>query len=393
MFMTPPANERESVGRVTAERRARIVVVAAFSGLGVAWGAWGAVLPGVRDATGASESEIGLALLFVAVGAVPAMLATSRLLVRWPRATLPAALVLLGAAFATVGASSSVAQLAAALFVTGAFSGLVDVAANIVTTRLAAVAGRSLLQLGHGSFSASVVVAALATGVARDSGAGPLAVLGMAAVVIGALATVVWSLTPSVAPSPVRLERDRQAIGRPIVLLGVLAAVALAIESGFQTWSAEHLERVLDARPTVGGAATAIFAAGMATGRFAAHRHGPRIGDPGLFRIGSFVAAVGTVVTSVAPAPWVALAGIAVAGVGVSVIFPLLVGQAARRSPGGAERAVSAVSVIGYTGFLVSPPLMGAAAQPWSLRVSFAVLAVLGVGLALAGPRVTVEPM
>jgi predicted MFS family arabinose efflux permease len=366
-----------------------VVVVAAFSGLGVAWGAWGAVLPSVRDTTGASEAELGLALLFVAVGAVPAMLAAPRLLVAWPRATLPAALVALGAGFAAVGATSSVPQLTIALFVAGAMSGLVDVAGNIVTTRLEPVAGRSLLHLGHGAFSASVVVAALATGVAREAGAGPLAVLGGAALVIGALAAVVWTLVPHEldgARSVVGEGGSGWGVARPVLLLGAVAAVALAVESGFQTWSAEHLERVLDARPTVGGAATAIFAAGMAAGRFAAHRHGPAVGDRRLLRLGAVVGVVGSVITSVAPAAWVALVGVGVAGAGVSVIFPILVGQATRRSPAATERAVSAVTVLGYTGFLVSPPLMGAAAQPWSLRVSFGGLALLGAIVAITGP-------
>ncbi|MEY2476712.1 MAG: hypothetical protein QOG87_2027 [Actinomycetota bacterium] len=376
---------------MTTDRRARVVVIAAFSGLGVSWGAWGAVVPSVRDATGAGDAELGFALLFVAVGAVPAMIATPRLLLAWPRATLPVALVLLGAAFAAVGRASSVTQLGAVLLVVGVVSGVVDVGANIVATRLESVAGRSLLHLGHGAFSASVVVAALATGVARDRGAGPLAVLGAGAGVVAGLAAVVWAFTPRTASAPPSGAIDRRGwtVGRSIVVLGLLAAVALAIESGFQTWSAEHLERVLGTRPTVGGVATAIFAGGAALGRFTAHRRGPAVGDPQLFRIGAAVGALGSLITATAPAPWVALVGIGLAGAGVSVIFPLLVGQAARRSPGGAERAVSAVSVLGYTGFLVSPPLMGAAAQPWSLRVSFAALAALGVVLALAGPRLT----
>jgi hypothetical protein len=379
---------------VADDRRARVAVLGAFSSLGVAWGAWGAVVPGVRVNTRADEAALGVALLLVAVGAVPAMLAAPRVLAPRPGLVLPVAIVVLGAAFALAGATRSVAQLAAVMIFVGAASGLVDVGSNAVTARLEALTGRSLLQLGHGAFSSAVVVAALATGSARQVGAGPLPVLGGAAVVMAALAVAVrvaLAALPLGATStgPVSDDDGRgRDVARAVAVLGVLAATALAVESGFQTWSAEHLERVLDAAPAVGGAATALFAAGAAAGRLAAHRNGPALGGPRLFLVGASTGAAGALVTAVAPVSWVALVGVALAGAGVSVLFPLLLGQATRLRPAAPERAVSTVTVIGYAGFLVSPPLVGAVAGPYSLRAGFGMLAAFAGVLALIGPRV-----
>jgi len=47
--------------------------LAAFFVLGVFWGGWAALVPAIQTAVGASKGELGLTLLFVAVGSVDAL--------------------------------------------------------------------------------------------------------------------------------------------------------------------------------------------------------------------------------------------------------------------------------------------------------------------------------
>ena len=63
--------------------------LAAFVGLGLLWGGWAALVPAVQEAVGASKGTLGLALLFVAVGSLPAMLFTGRELDRRGTSILP----------------------------------------------------------------------------------------------------------------------------------------------------------------------------------------------------------------------------------------------------------------------------------------------------------------
>lgn len=386
--------ERLSVPQV---RFARLMVVTGFGAFGIAWGAWGAVVPGVREATGASQAQLGAALLLVAAGAVPTMVLAPKVLARFPRSTLPVAMTLLGLAFAFVGTTGTVTLLAVALTAVGATSGLADVSLNTIGARLESLSAQPLLQLGHGCFSAAVVIAALTTGLARDAGAGPLAVLGGVAVTLAALSTLLAVLRP---PGAVSLDTEVEGAGpetttarrtylRLVGVLGAAAAVAFLIENGFQSWSAEHLEQTLGARAAIGGTAAALFAVGAASGRFAAYRFGAALTGARLMAGAALVGALGAVATAVAPRPWVALAGIALSGAGISIIFPLLISQTNRRAePGDRDRAVARVGVIAYVGFLVSPPLMGLVAGLSSLRGSFALLAALAVVLAVAAPQV-----
>jgi hypothetical protein len=50
----------------------------AFAAFGAFWGVWGASVPRVQDQAGVSDGELGLALLFVGAGALPAMLLVGR---------------------------------------------------------------------------------------------------------------------------------------------------------------------------------------------------------------------------------------------------------------------------------------------------------------------------
>jgi MFS family permease len=50
--------------------------------------------------------------------------------------------------------------------------------------------------------------------------------------------------------------------------------------------------------------------------------------------------------------------------------------------------ALSAVSTIGFLGFLFGPPVIGFIAQGSSLRFSFALIALLGLGTSLLAGKV-----
>jgi MFS family permease len=53
--------------------------------------------------------------------------------------------------------------------------------------------------------------------------------------------------------------------------------------------------------------------------------------------------------------------------------------------------AIAAVSTIGYLGFLFGPPFIGFIAQATSLRISLALIAVLGLLIAAIARRLKTE--
>jgi MFS family permease len=66
-------------------------------------------------------------------------------------------------------------------------------------------------------------------------------------------------------------------------------------------------------------------------------------------------------------------------------------GAAGRSKTMPAGVALAAVSTVGFAGFLLGPPVIGLVAGATSLRVSFSLIALMGLAVALLARRVEEE--
>ncbi len=360
--------------------------LAGFGALGLFWGAWAAVLPDVQEGVGASKGALGIALFFVAVGSLPAMLliagpAVNRFggrAVAWACAAFAAAAVLPGLADTLPG-------LAAALVLTGAASGVLDVGINAQAARIETETGRRLMPLAHGLYSTGVLVGAVVAGIARGAGAGREPILLAVAVLIGATAFLLGRRPEPPTPGAVH----RAKLGRTLLVIGLVGATAFVVEGGIESWSAIFLERQLDASPAVSGLGPGVFGASMAAGRFLGQA-ATRVADSALLAGGALTAAVGCVVVALAPGAPLALVGFALAGGGISLNAPVIFGAAGRRriDPAG---SVATVTTLGYLGLFIGPPLVGGVGQATSLPAAFVALAVVAAAVAAAATRLRLD--
>jgi len=353
----------------------------AFAAFGAYWGAWGVLVPEVKEQVDASVTELGIAFLAVALAALPAMLVTGRIVDRVGPRILPLTLVLFGGAVLLPGLADSVWQLTLALTFVGLTSGAVDVVINVAATNVETSGGPRVMQIAHALFSAGFLVAAISVGLARGVGAGPLPVLiGVSALVLASAA-----VNRGHPASPRTSAPRRFTFSRRLLVLGVLCGLAFMVEGGIENWSALFLETDLDASPAVSGLGPGFFAAAMVAGRLLGQWLELRVGDRRLLAAGALTAAGGLLLAAVAPAVPLALLGFALGGAGVSVAAPTLFG-AAGRGASEAERGstVASVTTISYLGFLVGPPLIGAVSGLSGLRVGIGLLAAIALFLAVA---------
>lgn len=383
----------------------------AFAAFGVFWGAWGAALPAVQSAADVSDGQLGTALLFVGLGALPSMAVTGRAVDRFGvqvAAWLLAALAAAGLLVAT-GARGP-ALLSLGMLLVGAASGAADVAINTLAADAERATGKPLLTRSHGLFSLGVVAASLATGVVLGRGFSLPAAFGVTAAVMLALALAVrrWSAavrphsedptaaTPVEAGDPDR-EGARESTGAapdasprqpivsvPLLAVGLVAALAYAIENAHQSWGAVLLTNVFSASPQVSAAAPAVFAATAAVARLALApltRSHPTV----ILIGGGALAAVGSVVLATAPTVVVGLAGLLLAALGTATLFPTLLGRALRGiDPAQQGRATSTVATTAYLGFLLGPAYVGRLADGYGLRGALVGVAGLAVAFTLS---------
>lgn len=243
------------------------------------------------------------------------------------------------------------------------------------------------MNLAHGLFSIAVVVASLGTAGLRAAGAGALPVLGGAFGVITLIAVVLLAPGSGGHIKAVAKEKAKRRLEPALLVFGGLCALAYVVENAWQSWSAVHLDSTLSAAPALASSAPAVFAAAAATGRISGNALLRRVKPGQLLVAGGSVAAVGSALAAVAGNPWLALVGIAIAGLGTSVCAPTIIGMAgAWAGPERRAGAISTVTTIAYLGFLLGPAAVGAFSSVWSLPTALGGVAVLAVVVAVLGP-------
>jgi len=346
------------------------------------WGAWAACLPAIQRATGASDAQLGLALLCVALAALPAMLVAGRLSDAFGGARLvPIFLVVFGLVATLPGLARSVGMLVVFLALIGIATGLLDISINSHASRLEAMHGIRIMDGLHASFSAGVVVGGIGAGLLRHAGASPSWILAGVAVV-GASAALV-----NRGPYPEPAPRQRRArLERPLVVVGLVLALAFLVENGLEAWSALFLERTLNSGPAVSGLGPGLFAGAMLTGRVLAQKvDWPSV--PGRMLFAGLASATGLAIAATSQHAAVALAGFVIAGGGLALSAPTLFGLSGRLGgEGGRGAALSTVAILGYLGFVAGPALIGAVSGASSLRGGFLFLCAVAVVLAACAP-------
>jgi len=346
------------------------------------WGAWAACLPAIQRATGASDAQLGLALLCVALAALPAMLVAGRLSDGFGAARLvPISLVFFGLVATLPGLARSVGMLLVFLALIGIATGLLDISINSHASRLEAMHRIRIMDGLHASFSAGVVVGGVGAGLLRHAGAHPSWILAGVAVVGASAAFVNRGPYPEPAP-----RQRRARLERPLVVVGLVLALAFLVENGLEAWSALFLERTLNSGPAVSGLGPGLFAGAMVMGRVLAQKvDWPSV--PGRMLFAGLASATGLAIAATSQHAAVALAGFVIAGGGLALSAPTLFGLAGRfGGEGGRGAALSTVAILGYLGFVAGPALIGAVSGASSLRGGFLFLCAVAVVLAACAP-------
>ncbi|MER7542958.1 MFS transporter [Actinomadura sp.] len=374
-------------------RRLTASAFVAFAAFGSFWGVWGGSVPRVQQQAGVGDGQLGLALLFIGAGALPAMPLAGRALDRWGPRVSAAAIAALGAAGAAAApASVNLVGLCAALALVGAASGAADVAMNAVAGRAERAAGRPVITRAHAVFSSLVVLAGLGTGLASAASL-PLAApfLAAAALCLAAGAALLAHLPARRGATAGRGRAAGPASpGRhgivPFLLVGVLGALSFASENAHQSWSAVFAYRELRSGAGLSTVAPAVFAGTVAITRFLIGGLGPAHARTVLL-CGASAAAAGAAVIAAAPTLLIAGLGLAVAAAGTAVLFPTLLGlvsvnvEEARRG-----RATSVVTTVSYLGFLAGPGYVGLWADAVGLRGAMVAVAALAAALLVLTP-------
>jgi MFS family permease len=170
---------------------------------------------------------------------------------------------------------------------------------------------------------------------------------------------------------------------KSLLKLGVIAFCSMICEGTMFDWSGVYFKKVVMAEREWIGAGYTAFMSTMATGRFFADWFTTKFGIQKTLQLSGILIASGLMVSVLFPYLLSSILGFLLVGFGVSSVVPLIYSSAGRSKVMSAGVAIAAVSTIGFFGFLIGPPLIGMIAGVSSLRISFVVIALMGLNITL----------
>lgn len=354
---------------------------------GFSFASWAPRLAGVKARLAIDEAELGLALFGVACGALLAMLASGALATRFgSRIVTTVALVLFLLAPVPWAVAPGLTTLALGFVAIGITVGALDVAMNAQAVAVEHQAGRPILNSFHALFSLGGMAGALVTAavVALEI---PLLAHMIVVAAIGLPVGLFACRAMLPATFDPRAEGPGLALpGRGLLAIGAIAFAALLIEGAVGDWSAVYVADSLAGERWLAALAFAAFQLAMATMRFAGDRLVAHLGPVRVAAAGGGIAALGLGLALVIGDPLAAIFGFTAVGIGIATTFPITISVAAARGDMAPGHAIAAISTLGYTGFLVGPPTIGALADLTRLPLALGLLPLLALVIVLLTP-------
>lgn len=361
----------------------------------VAIGAVQTRIPDLQQLNGLSEAQLGLVLMGQPLGGLPMFLVSSSIIERvGPRKVLMSFLPVVIITSALAGMILHPVALFVLLALNGVGFSLSNIAINVEADRVEAADGVRIMNTCHGIWSIGFLATALLGALMRGLGVSPALHLGiLAPVLILALVAVAGPLPTSAARPHAGGKVKRLALPT----LATLGLVAFGLGAGLtegasRAWAIIYLRDEFTVAPWIQSLALPALVAAMAICRLGADRVLDRFGPVRTARTLAAIAIVGLALVVLAPNAVLALIAFVMVGVGICVLYPLMLSAAARLGDRPASQNVAAVTMVFQLVNLGAPALIGFVAQGFGVRMAFALLIPLLILTFIMAGRLRSEP-
>lgn len=367
----------------------RIAISAFFFVAGLTFATWASRIPEIQNKLHLTEAGLGAVLFALPVGQMLSLPLTAALISRFGSRTMviisallyPLTLVLLALAASPV-------QLVFGLFTFGLWANMMNISMNTQAVALETIYGRSIMASFHGLWSVAGFTGALIAALFVSGELSPLIHFSVicavtAFVVLAAFKYTLPDSSPAGNKQPLFVKPDSR-----ILILGLIAFCCMVCEGAMADWSGVYFKKVVEAPAQFITLGYVAFMSTMATGRFLGDWLVTKFGVKRILQLSGVLIATGLLTAVLLPNIVSATIGFLLVGFGVSSVVPIAYGLAGKSNNMSASAALAAVSTISFLGFLIGPPVIGFLAQLVNLRLSFTLIALLGLGTTLLANKV-----
>jgi MFS family permease len=387
MTTTDASASRPAARLVVTEtlRRARGATFVAFGAQGFAFGALTSEVANIQSRLKIDDGTLSILLAVVPVIAGVGSVLAGVLVGKFSTSVvLRYSQVLVLVAILIAGYTPSFVLMLPVLALFGLALGGVDATTNMQAVALQKRYGRSIILSFHGAWALGAFAGSAAASLTAkfDGKVYSNLYLGSFIVIVPVLLAFGPRLLRGIGDETLSAESKTIKIPwKPMGAICIVIAMAYLGDSTVSSAGGVYMEKELLAHGWQYTAVYAVYSVPLMIGRFSGDNLTDRFGGVLIARLAAVCAVLGFVVVGIAPDAWVALAGFAIVGLGISVMAPLTFAAAGRLDPHETGIAVARLNVFNYVGFLLGAPLLtslwqgGLPYRPgWAIPCGLAVL-------------------
>ncbi|MFF1992284.1 MFS transporter [Bacillus mycoides] len=351
---------------------------------GVAFATWISRTAAARDILGVSNAEMGWILFGLSVGSIIGLLSASHFIdCKGARDVIIGSMFFIIVGLLCLGINiyfvSSVGAFGS-LLVFGVGYGLAEVALNVEGSSIEQKLGTTLLPKFHGFFSVGTLVGALSGSVAASLHIPILYQFLAISVVFLLLVCMVYRFLPHGTGKKEKSWNKKRAkhtslrMGKKVLLIGLFVLGMAFAEGSANDWLPIVMVDGHQQSVVTGSIMYTIFVLAMTLARMCSSYFLDQFGRVAVIRATIIMAIIGISIVIFGSNSYFLTVGVVLWGIGAALGFPIGL-SAAGDDRENATSNVAAVSIIGYTAFLVGPPFLGILGELFEIRN--ALLAVL----------------
>lgn len=354
---------------------------------GLSYASWASRIPTIQQNLQLSEAALGAVLLAMPAGSFITVPFTGLMVAKLgSRKVLMISSLLYSIMLAGIGYADNTFHLIIALFLFGSLGNMLNISVNTQAIGVEAMYGKRILSSFHAVWStAGIAGAGIGSFV---MGRGVSTHIHLLCVSACAFVAMIICM-PYLLPQDINSDKKRKVFvlpGKSMLLLGLIAFCSMMCQGAMFDWTGVYFKKVLAVDKEWVGAGFTAFTVSMALIRFITDRVTHATGLRKILFYSGICTAVGLVLCVTLPYLIPGIIGCMLVGIGVSPAVPLVFSAAGKSKTMSPGVAIAAVSTLGFIGLLIGPPLIGFVAGATSLKISFIILACIGLtfaGLAL----------
>lgn len=355
-----------------------------FFFIGLCFSSWAARIPDIQTKFQLSEGQLGTLLLFLPLGSMLGLPIAGWSVHHYgSRRVIMIGSFVYAMTLPLIGLSPNTYFLVPVLILFGMLGNIMNISLNTQALDLEDQMGKSILASFHGLWS-----------MAGFTGAGLGAGLIFFNFTPAAHFTVVMGISfiIIVLAQGYLVKEEKASDGGGMVLrrpddllmrIGLIAFLGMMCEGCMFDWSGVYFKKIVEAEPSLIALGYVAFMGAMASGRFITDKVVARFGRVAVLQVSGLLIFLGLSLSVAFPNVYAATFGFFLVGLGVASIIPVSYSIAGRSKLYSPSIALALVSTISFFGFLIGPPLIGFMAELFSLPLSFAMIAVNGLGIVL----------